>query len=111
MHGICCVNLPHSATARFRKFSLYLPHLSDFSLIKQVFRGALKSPILKICAALDGSKYIIYSTADKKQIKQLNNMVKALYKAESDSESGTFELPDISLDISGKVKNINEKTC
>ena len=38
-------------------------------------------------------------------------MVKALYKAESDSESGTFELPDISLDISGKVKNINEKTC
>ena len=42
MHGICCVNLPHSATARFRKVSLQLPHISDFSLIKRVFRGAQK---------------------------------------------------------------------
>ena len=42
MHDICCVNLPWSAKARLRKLSLQLPHLSVFSLIKRVFRDALK---------------------------------------------------------------------
>ena len=42
MHVICFVNLPWSATARLRKVSLQLPHLSVFSLIKRVFRDALK---------------------------------------------------------------------
>ena len=42
MHDICCVNLPRSAVARLRKVSLQLPHLSVFSLIKRVFRDALK---------------------------------------------------------------------
>ena len=41
MHDICCVNLPRSASARLRKVSLQLPHLSVFSLIKRVFRDAL----------------------------------------------------------------------
>ena len=43
MHVICFVNLPWSATARLRKVSLQLPHLSVFSLIKRVFRDALNS--------------------------------------------------------------------
>ncbi len=43
MHDICFVNLPWSATARLRKVSLQLPHLSVFSLIKRVFRDAHKS--------------------------------------------------------------------
>ncbi|MBR2928443.1 MAG: hypothetical protein IKC24_04730, partial [Oscillospiraceae bacterium] len=42
MHVICFVNLPWSAKARLRKLSLQLPHLSVFSLIKRVFRDALK---------------------------------------------------------------------
>ena len=42
MHGICCVKLSRSASARLRELSLQLPHLSDFCLIKQVFRGCLK---------------------------------------------------------------------
>ena len=43
MYGICYVNLPWSATARLRKVSLQLPHLSAFFLIKRVFRGALNA--------------------------------------------------------------------
>ena len=42
MHVICFVNLPWSATARLRKVSLQLSYLSVFSLIKRVFRDALK---------------------------------------------------------------------
>ena len=42
MHDICFVNLPWSAKARLRKLFLQLPHLSVFSLIKRVFRDALK---------------------------------------------------------------------
>ena len=37
MYGVCCVNLSWSATARLRKVSLQLPHLSAFFLIKRVF--------------------------------------------------------------------------
>ncbi|MBQ6945581.1 MAG: hypothetical protein IJN43_14860, partial [Ruminococcus sp.] len=47
MHDICCVNLPRSAAARLRKVSLQLPHLSVFSLIKRVFRDALKKISLR----------------------------------------------------------------
>lgn len=41
MHAICCVNPSRSASARLRELSLQLPHLSDFCLTKQVFRGCL----------------------------------------------------------------------
>ena len=42
MHVIYCVNVPRSASARLRKVSLQTPYLSAFSLIKWVFRDALK---------------------------------------------------------------------
>ena len=47
MHDICFVNLPWSATARLRKVSLQLSYLSVFSLIKRVFRDALKKHDIK----------------------------------------------------------------
>ena len=47
MHVICFVNLPWSAAARLRKVSLQLPYLSAFSLIKRVFRDALKKLDIK----------------------------------------------------------------